>query len=523
MFRKSAFVVLALASLISVFCVGEEGKYGGTLRVATVTPLPSIDWQNSTADACQQVMWHVYEGLVEYNSEFVPSPMLAQSWESNEDFTRWTFHLRQGVMFHNGDVMDAWDVKASIERFQRGYVGDRLKGITVNVLDSYTVEFVLEEPNTVLPGILANFHAHPCIMPKEIAETVPPGELKPPDVVGTGPYRLVEWKPGVRLVLERFENYTPNTNYTGWDGVAGYKIPYIERIEFYPVSEPTVRVAGLLAGEYDFICDIPGLEYQRLKDDPNIVTLRQGGSYPCVLLNVNNPPLDNLLVRRAIQVGIDIEEIGLAASQGVRDLFALDGHLMTMVIKRWYWDGWKDLGLYNQADTERARSLLEEAGYAGEEIVFLTNHSSAIHFRSSVAMLEQLKNLGLNVIMEVYDWPGSLAKRGDLTAWHLFQTGMGFMTEPTNYDMIWSGHRPSHCSQWWGDEEVYRYWCDALKTADFEEQYQLYEKLWERVYYLAPFVKLQEVFTVYAHTKDLKDYRTIGMIAFWNAWLEDRS
>ena len=155
----SLAVNLVLALSLSVTWAGPpKPGQGGIMKVAANAYPPTLDWQASTATACREIGMNIFESLVTYNKKFEIVPMLATKWEISSDGLTYTFHLRQGVKFHNGKEMTSEDVVASLTRFMAH--GRRNKDLSmvkdVVAVDTHTVRFDLKETTGALLPALAS-------------------------------------------------------------------------------------------------------------------------------------------------------------------------------------------------------------------------------------------------------------------------------------------------------------------------------------------------------------------------------
>src|SRR6476646_4606562 len=196
--RKYGLLVLAVFVLIAGNALTTEAqKKGGVLRVGNLGEPPSLDAHWTTASITETLTNHIYEGLYSLDRDNKPIPMLAESHTVSKDGLTYTFKLRQGVKFHNGKEMSSDDVVASLNRWgKQSIYGKALfaQVAEMRALDPYTVEMKLKEKSAIVLISLAVPNNFGAIYPKEIAEKFAP-EVKVTEYVGTGPYKLVEWKP----------------------------------------------------------------------------------------------------------------------------------------------------------------------------------------------------------------------------------------------------------------------------------------------------------------------------------------
>ena len=241
--------VLSLVLLIgaSLSVAGEDGpRYGGTLRTALASEPGKLDMQMDTGVAASIPARHILEGLFAFDKDYTPQPMLALSWDLDETGTVATFYLRRGVLFHNNEEMKADDVVASMNRWgEYGLTSKALWSHVVELiaLNDYTIQITLDEPFAPMTTYLANIYGGPSIYPKEIAEAAGDQPIAPEDVIGTGPYKFVEWKAGDYILLERFAGYASSP--AAASGFAGEKVAYFDKLQFFFVSEDNARLVGI--------------------------------------------------------------------------------------------------------------------------------------------------------------------------------------------------------------------------------------------------------------------------------------
>lgn len=402
-----------------------EDQSGGTLKIAIDGSPPTLDQPASSATSARDATRMIYESLVVTDSSFNPQPMLAESVET-EDNQTYTFNLRQGVTFHNGKEMTAEDVVASMERWleKSAITGNIFEGAKWTAEDDYTVVLELVEASSLVLDTMASSKQAAAIMPKEIVESAPAAGVE--EYIGTGPFKFVEWKQDQYIHYTKFEDYQPVDGEP--DGLAGKKEALVDDIYLYIVPDPTTRLTGLQTGEYDVVHGLPYDMYDQFKEDPNIETIiSKEGNQVLIMNNVEGPASD-LKMRQAINTALDHEDILMAAMPN-EDLFTLDSSYMDRSIESWASDAGSEY--YNQNDPEKAKQMLEDMGYDGEEFTILTTRDYTEFYNAGIAIQEQLKQIGMNVTLEVYDWPTMVDKvENNFSEWDAVVNSFSVVSTP---------------------------------------------------------------------------------------------
>jgi peptide/nickel transport system substrate-binding protein len=503
--------LLACLVMMTPNALAQEPQFGGTLRVAQSATPPTLDPHSVTQLVTREIGMNIFEGLVTFDAQFAVVPQLASGYEISDDGLTYTFTLRQDVTFHNGKAMTSDDVEASITRFlaispRRGELA-ALESI--EILDAHTVRLHLSNPTGAFLAALANPIAQLAILPREAVEGRAAREA---DLVGTGPYRFVEWIPDRYVRLVRFDEYSPNTSMPA-SGFGGERVAYLDEIRFIPVPELGARVAGLETGEYDFVDSVSAGEAQRLAELRGIEAVQiVPYNWPAVYFNhKQGRAFSDLRIRQAVQAALNHEEIMIIASDGTGRLDP------GMYFLEQIWHSLAGGELFDQRDPEKARRLLAEAGYQGEEIVLVTNTDNNYMYQSALVIQQQLVAVGMNIKLEVYDWPGSLERRRDLDAWDMFTSGHSTRFDPTANDFYF---RPATTFFAYDNPELVAFLDAAAVTADVDERYRNYEAAQRIMYEDAAWLKLFDLFLDQAHASSVQGYQPWVMSHFTNVWLD---
>jgi peptide/nickel transport system substrate-binding protein len=302
------------------------------------------------------VLNNVLEPLVHYDRNMTIVPLLAESWQVQPDQVTWRFKLRQNVTFQNGEPFNAEAVKFTVDRTMDPDA--RAKGLNdpfpsrsgvtqVNVVDPYTVDMVLKEPNIVMPVFLTFLYI---LEPKHYtAKTFQETALQP---MGTGPWRVTEWQKGDQLTMQSYATY--------WRGDPG-----IPEIRFKPVPEKSTRLNMLLAGEADVVGGLLPEDFSTVEGDAKLRISRSSGSRRVHLgIPANVPRYHSRAVRQALLQAIDYDGLAksllgpMAPARRNNVLVAGDGWLNTKIPLVEYKDSARRQGQHLYA----ARSLPEGQG-----------------------------------------------------------------------------------------------------------------------------------------------------------------
>ncbi len=494
-----------------------EPKTGGTLNVGLHIPFPTLDWQSTVGHPLPHGMVHVYEGLFAFGKDFDAVPELADTFEANEDGTLWTFKLREGVKFHNGDELKAEDVVASLERWREvGPKGPALKDLDrMGVVDDYTLNMHFNVPmGRFLLLILGSDENKAVIMPKEVAEASPTaGQLS--EVIGTGPYKFVEHREDQFLRLERFDDYSVRDDAPNYQG--GGKAAHLDEIIFWIVEEASTRVAGLESGEYDVITEVPDSEFQRLQGVEAVEPVKNGpGVLLYMMFNHKEGLTSDINVRRAIQALVDADEIAAAAVADPE--FTVSNPSFYPAESAYNNDTRAEL--YNQKDVDKAKALLSDAGYGGEEIGINVISTSERQNRVGVALVEQMKRAGINAVINSYDLATWVAKRRDPAGLNIY-TSAGYWIDPSLWHAEFNGTFPSPEVGFISDETEEIFAGLAAET-DLDKRLGLAQDLQREFYEQVATVNLGYVYRLVAKTDTVIDPEgnlALGNLTLHNVWL----
>lgn len=505
MIRKLANRGLMAALFATALVVGSLAS-AQTLRIGYLAGPPTLDPHLSTTRATADIAINVFETLVGYGEDFSPQPLLASSWEVSEDGLTYTFSIKQGVTFHDGSALTAEDVIASIERIRAvGAYRARLADVTsLTAVDDHTVQLTLSQQNASLFSAFAD--PLMAIIP---AELVGSAELTGNQLVGTGPFRFVEWLPDQHVRLARFDGYVQSPGNTG--GNTGERTAFVEEVLFIPVPEEAARAAGLQTGEYHVVDGVPYGAGRRLMENDSVVILQfEQYMKPFIYVNQQETRITgDLNIRRAIQAALNHEEIMAVAAEGYG--------VVDPSIGFGVWSSDAGSEYFDIRDQELARGYLQAAGYDGTPVVLVTNTDYDVMYRSALMIERQLKQIGMNVEVQVYDWAGSRAVR-DTFEYDLFISGHLLQVDPT----VTEFHLQPATSPFAYDDPVVSDLLDqGRRETDLAKRQEIYAEVQRRVFEQVAWIKLFDQNTFQGTRADVQGYRPWPYIRAWNVQIGD--
>lgn len=334
-------VLMTALLLVALPTLAQDAPTGNTLVMARAVDATGLDPHTQTAFASFRLLELIYEPLVELDPELNVVPGLAESWEFSEDGLALTFHLREGITFHDGSDFTSADVVDTFARIQNEETGasaraNYLSVASIDAPDDTTVVFNLSQPDVPLLAAMASTNA--AIVPSELIES---GDFAS-TAIGTGPFKLESWTPDQTTIL------SANADWWG-EG------PNVDGIEIRIIPDETSILAALRAGQIDFA----------QLNDPLVATLLDGDAtvqlnrtpslaYHVLQLRAAREPLDILEVRQAISCAIDRQEVLDSAALG-------EGIVTGPVTSPAFALPNDELFCYTK-DLDRARELMAAAG-----------------------------------------------------------------------------------------------------------------------------------------------------------------
>lgn len=458
------------AGLIACTKGGNKGDFYGfdpkeSLRFNLVTEPPSLDWSKSTDTTSNEVQVNIMDGLVKYDladPEMKLIPGLALSWESKNKFKTWIFKLRPGVKWTDGveleaqHVIDGWErllnpqtaaeyayqlfTVVGAKEYNEGKNKDFSK-VGIKAIDKLTLQIELDASKSFFPMLLTHHSTYP--LRKDVVAKHGDKWTEPGNIQTLGAYKLTRWDHDKLLVLERNENY--------WGEKAKTK-----NIIAQIIHEQATAISLFDSGKTDALTQLPSSEIEKLR------TRKEYHSANNLLMyyygfNTKRAPMDNVLVRKAIAMAIDKNELAKILNGGQTPL-----------------NGWVPRGMFgyeedvgNKFNPEKAKELLKEAGYSAAKplpTITIGFNTHEDHRRVAENVQGQLKrNLGINVELRNEEWKVYLSSlRSDPP--HMWRMGwLADYPDPDNYMQLMTSFSENNHTRW-GSPEY-----DALVKAGISE------------------------------------------------------
>ena len=496
-------VLLGVGAMLLAACGGEApdggteappaGRSGGTAVVGGLAEVPTVNpfFLNDYVGS-QLAQEALFVRLVALDADLRPVPRLARSWSWSGDSTRITFRLREDVRWHDGDTVDAGDVAFTYRTVRDPDVGARGRLLfdrwdSVQVVDDHTIRFRVD------PGYEPLFAwTRVPVAPEHVLGDVPPTELSShpfgtTELVGAGPFRLVEHRPGDRWVLEANPDFP--------EDLGGP--PLLDRLVYRVVPDGTTLLAELRGGEVDFYLRVLPAQVDEIRADTALrLATFDFPSYSFVAWNSRREPFDEPGVRRALTMGIDRTELVEAGVEGL-------GTVASGPVGPWhpaYDTAWRPL----PHAPDSARALLAAAGWRdadgdgvrerdGRPLRFeLTVPDVSMRRDLAVMIQAQLSEVGVSVQPEIREY-GSLVSRLTGSARDFDAALLSYQPDLVVDDRdLWSCERPDaplHLSGWC-DEELDAVMDSAAVATDRERRRALLRRYHESVHRAQPFTFL---------------------------------
>jgi len=417
-----------------------------TLTAVMQSGLRVTDPVVTTANITNYHGYMIYDTLLGLDESFTVRPQMA-SWQVSGDGKTYTFTLRDGLRWHDGEAVTADDCVASIARWAKvDTTGQMMMSMVAQIraIDDKNFEIQLTEPTSLLLEGLSQLSTRALfMMPKRLAET--PANTPVTEYIGSGPFKFVasEFQPGLKVVYEKNTDYVPRSEPPSW--TSGGKVVNVDRVEWVTMPDQMTTVNALLNEEIDYIEQLPldMLPLVQNRKDIRVHTLDKLGVWSFFRMNHLHPPFDNKLLRQAAMAAVSQEDV-MKAVVGNPDYYRTCAAVMGCgnLLADTYGEDW-----IVRADLPRAQRLLKEAGYDGTPVTILQPTDFATLVAQPIVVGAALRKAGFNVDMKAMDWQTLVSVRGNQKSpaeggWNLFATNSILATSGnpiTNFTLAAAG------------------------------------------------------------------------------------
>lgn len=484
--------------------VNPDAVPGGTLKIGVQGDPVELDPGLVLLDAAGLVIDFVYEGLTHEGPDLSPQPRLATDWTISDDGLVYTFNLREGVKFHNGRTLVAEDVKYTIDRIMHPDTGSPWQGNaesieSVEAPDETTVVINLLRPDVSILSVLGRRGFG--IVPREEVELN--GDLRQV-MVGTGPFRFIEFVPNSHLHLEKNAGY--------W--LEGR--PYLDRVEIQVIPDDTARTTALISGTVDLIESTPAKDYEIIDSTDSLQRIGgESANLRWIVFNQRREPWDRPEVRQAVARGIIRQQMIDAAVFG-------QGAPLIGVFPASFWAGWPEAA--PEGDIEGAAADiaaldlpkdLKPGILSWSEYDFLLN--------TSVVFQEQLRLMGIESELEPVENATYLERHfsGDFD---IAVMGAGGYRDPNDFlGQSWSTDGTTNASGY-SNPEMDELLLAAVAEPDQEKRRDLYLQIQELGIQDLPWLMLytSATFTsMHAKVQGYEHYLSQSLSSVREIWIDE--
>jgi peptide/nickel transport system substrate-binding protein len=476
-----------------------------TLRARLNADVRSTDPGVNRDANTDAVVLHMVEGLVAFREDASVGPLLAESMTVSDDGRTYTFRLREGVRFHNGATLTAEDVAWTWRRYLTPETRWRCltefdgRGVTrldaIETPDPRTVVFRFGRASALIPATMARPDCGGGGILHRDSVGADGAWIAP---IGTGPFRLGEWRRGQFIELVRFDGYAARAEPR--DGFTGGKTAEVGRVRFMIIPDQAAAKAALLSGAIDVLTDIANSDLAELKARTDvIVDVAPTMGLSTLLIQTRDPLLSDMRIRRALALSLDLPAIVQAVTEGTGSYNASAIPVSSAFHTPPHREGYR-------RDLATARRLLAEAGYRGQTIKMLANRRYTSMFDSAVLIQAMAQEAGLRLEIEVLDWATQLDRytKGD---YQLMSFSYSARLDPSlSYEMF-SGPKDTQPRKVWENAEALAMLAESMATGDAERRTALFEAMHRKMIADVPLINLYNGAEIAAFRNNVAGYK----------------
>ena len=518
-FRKAILAATCVGSLVAV---AAPALAQTTLRAVMHSDLKILDPIWTTAYIVRNHGYMIYDTLLAQDEKGEIKPQMVEKYEAAADGKGYTFTLRDGLLWHDGQPVTSEDCIASIKRWAaKDSLGQKMMTFvdSMTAVDAKTFTIKLKEPTgLVLLGLSKPSSNVPFMMPKRVAETDPNKQIE--DFTGSGPFifKKDEWRPGDKTVYVKFDKYKPRSEPVS--ALSGGKVVKVDRVEWRAISDAQQAVNALSKGEIDFVEQPSHDLLGTLKKDPNVSVVISPFLKAQYVFRPNHihKPFDNPKIRQALWYAFNQEDF-LMATIGDE---AYIKECKALFICGTPFASTKGMDGLLTSNAKKAQELLKEAGYDGTPVVLM--HSTDLKVLTNLAPVAKslMEKAGFKVDMQSMDWQTLVARRAkkdapDAGGWNAFLTAW---VAADVMNPVSTAYLNASCEKalfgWPCDVQLEKLRDDFAREADPAKQKAIAEAVQLRSIEVTPEIPVGEYVTPVAMRKNVKGFLIAPVPVFWN-------
>jgi len=517
----SRYILPAVMAATLAFSASVQAEK--VLRIVPHADLKNLDPIWTTAYITRNHAYMVFDTLFAIDEDLQVQPQMVDTWEVSDDNLTYTFKLREGLKWHDGEPVKAEDCIASIERWaKRDGMGQKLMDFTdsLNVIDDNTFSLVLKEPYGLVLDSLGKISSNvPFMMPKRLADVDAFEQVG--EIIGSGPFKFVkdEWVPGSKIVYEKNEDYIPRSEPAS--GAAGGKVVKVDRVEWVYIPDPATTMNALVNGEVD-LWETPAVDMVpilKTNADINIEVRDPLGTQGWLRPNHLHPPFDNPKARQALLHAVD-QEMYLQALVGDPELYKVCAAYFICGTPNETKVGTDALA---NVDLDKAKQLLEESGYKGEKVIMMHPTDLPVLNSATLVTAQVLRDIGINLEVQAMDWSTLTSRRaeqkspadGGWNIFHTYSTGADVSSPIANVGISGGGVEKA----WFGwptDEKTEELRDNFARATTPEDKSRIVDELQSRLFETVPYVNYGQWFQPMAWRSNLDGVLVSPVPFFWN-------
>ena len=515
-FMAAAAVALPLAGFSPADAQEEK-----VLRVIPHADLKNLDPIWTTAYISRNHGYMIYDTLFAMDENMKPQPQMVDKWETSDDGLTWTFTLRDGLKFHDGQPVTSEDVIPSLKRWgARDGMGQQLMAAMdeMTAVDDKTFRFKLKEPYGLVLESIGKISSNvPFIMPKRVAETDPFEQIK--DYTGSGPFvfQADQWVPGSTVVYTKFKDYVPRDEPPSY--AAGGKVVKVDKVIWTYFPDQQTAINALMAGEVDYF-EQPANDLAPILEANSDLTVEVNdplGNIGFARFNSLLPPFDKADVRRAAIMAMKQEDY-MAGAVGDKkwwrtcySVYPCGTPLATEAGSE----------VMQVGDVKKAKEALAKTGYDGTPVVIMQPTDIPLLSAFSLITAEKLRNAGFTVEVQAMDWSTLTSRRAsrepvDKGGWNIFHTWWIGADVSDPMSIAFSGDPDKGWFGWPSDPDLEQLRHDYARAQTPEQRKEIATKVQERLWAIGASGELGQFFNPVAYRNNVTGLIKSPVQFFWN-------